>query len=257
MLRSSAFTAALLLLTPCLFADKVIMKDGKIYEGRVIGESDDSVLITDSARTLKPRFLPLKEVMSIVKDQREEEKMNEDHSRFASAQLGTHLTAYSSHEFSFRPTAGIAAAGAFRVFPPLEIAAELMYTPELTHGELAITDGTTTRGYDSFYAWEGGFMARVFPFFKKLNWRMEPYLTTGYRWIRLTPKASGDSLTGGSIVGGAGVLIPWKKPLYWDVRFLYAHTDFQTVHFLTNKGRLSGVTMNTYGVTAALSWRFL
>nr|AGC09661.1 putative ABC transporter domain protein [uncultured bacterium] len=137
----------------------------------------------------------------------------------------------------------------------IEIGGDLVLTPELSGGDLTISNGADSRRYQSFYAFEGGFTAKGFPFYKK-KWRWEPYLTTGYRWIRLVPKASGDSLRGGAILGGLGVLIPWWKPLYWDLRFQVQHANFKTIQFLGDQGELSGVGLNSYVLMAGLSWRF-
>ena len=88
-------------------------------------------------------------------------------------------------------------------------------------------------------------------------WRAEPYLTSGYHWSRLTPKDSGDELKGTSVFGGAGLMIPWWKPLYWDFRIAYDHTSYDSIHFLGGDGDLSGVSHNSYVFSAGLSYRFL
>lgn len=238
-------------------ADKVIMKDGKIYVGRVLGESENSVLISNPPRDPKPRVLPLQDVLTVVRETHPEEKMEQDESRFASVAIGTTLSAFSSHEFEFYPAAGLSLGGAFRVFPAMEVGGELGFTPELSHGRLTITDGMTTRGYDRFYAWEGGFLVKLFPFYRRLNWRMEPYIASGFHWVRLVPKASGDALKGNAFQAGGGVLIPWWKPLYWDFRALYQRTNFNSVQFGGGNGDLDGVVLNVFQLHAGLSWRFI
>lgn len=222
-----------------------------------MGESKDSVLISNPPHDPKPRFLSLQDVSTIVRESHPEEKMEMDESRFASLSLGTKISGFSSNEFSFHPGVGLTAGGAFRIWPALEVGGELSFTPELSHGGLVITDGVTTRGYDRFYVWDGGFLVKGYPFYNKLNWRVEPYVTTGFHWVRYVPKASGDSLKGNAFFGGAGVMIPWWKPLYWDFRLCYEQTDFQTVQFLGNNGRLAGVTLHAFSALAGLSWRFL
>jgi hypothetical protein len=143
------------------------------------------------------------------------------------------------------------------VHPALDIGGEFDFVPTLVGGGLTVTDGTNTRGYESFYAYHGGFSAKVFPFYRIKEWRMEPYLTMGYHWNRLIPKGSGDALKGTSILGGAGVLIPWWKPMYWDLRFMYEHTNYDSIKFLTGEGDLSGVSYNSFTLSAGLSYRFL
>ena len=140
--------------------------------------------------------------------------------------------------------------------PALELGGEFDFIPNLS-GKLTVVAGPNSRSYDSFYAYHGGFAAKFFPFFKKTEWRMEPYLTTGYHWNRLVPKDSGDALKGASIFGGAGVMIPWWKPLYWDFRLLYEHTTYDSINFLNGEGDLSGVSQNAYTFSAGLSYRFL
>ena len=57
--------------------------------------------------------------------------------------------------------------------------------------------------------------------------------------------------------GGAGVMIPYWKPLYWDFRFTYAHTNYDSIKFLSGSGDISGVTNDSYSLSAGLSYRFL
>jgi len=141
--------------------------------------------------------------------------------------------------------------------PAIEIGGEFNFIPNLSGNPLTVTDGLNSRAYESFYAYDGGFSAKVFPFFTHPDWRYEPYLITGYHWNRLIPKASGDEFKGKSIFGGAGVMIPWWKPLYWDFRFTYQHTGYDSVQFLSGEGDISGVTHNSYVLSAGLSYRFL
>jgi hypothetical protein len=257
-MRLRVFIPALtLLLAARVFADKIIMKDGKIYQGHIMGETQHSVLISNPPIDPKPRFIDIKDVLTIVRESRPAEKPSAEEGRFASASFGITGQAYSSDTLSFSPAPGFYIGGGFRVHPSLELGGEFDYVPSLSGVDLTVTDGTNTRDYESFYAYHGGFSAKVFPFFRRRDWRMEPYLTTGYHWNRLIPKGSGDELKGTSFFGGAGVMIPWWKPMYWDLRFVYEHTNYDSIKFLTGEGDLSGVSHDSYTLSTGLSYRFL
>jgi hypothetical protein len=276
MVRRFGILIGLITLAGLSWADKIIMRDGKIYQGHIMGETSRSILISNPPLDPKPRFIELADVLTIVRESRPAEKPSLEEGRFASLNLGVSGQAYSSSVFSFSPAPGLYGGAGFRIHPAVELGAEFNFIPHLSSG-LTVTDGQNERGYDSFYAYDGGFSAKFFPFFQRLEWRpdssvsssmgspftrwvsgrMEPYLTTGYHWNRLVPNASGDELKGTSIFGGVGVMIPWWKPLYWDLRFLVQHTTYNSIQFLTGEGDLSGVTHNSYILSAGLSYRFL
>ena len=238
-------------------ADKVIMKDGKIYQGHIMGETQRSLLLSNPPLDPKPRFIELKDIMTIVRESRPEEKPSLEERRFASMSAAVAGSVFSSRTFSFSPAPSLSFGGAFRVHPAAEVGGEFQLTPSLSGPSFSVTDGRTVRGYESFYAYDGGFSAKFFPFFTFNYWRAEPYLMTGFHWSRLVPKASGDALKGKSLLGGAGVMIPWWKPLYWDLRFTYEHTTYDSINFLGGEGDLSGVTLSRYSFTTGLSYRFL
>ena len=240
-----------------VMADKIIMKDGKIYEGHIMGETQRSVLISNPPLDPKPRFVDVKDVLTIVRESRPEEKPSPEEGRFATANFGVTGQVYSSSQFSFSPAPGLYVGGGFRMHPLVEVGGEFEFIPNLSGGSLTVTDGTNTRSYESFYAYHGGFSTKIFPFYRRRDWRMEPYLTSGFHWNRLVPKGSGDELKGKSVFGGGGVMIPWWKPLYWDLRFVYEHTSYDSIKFLAGEGDLSGVTHNSYSLSAGLSYRFL
>jgi hypothetical protein len=239
-------------------ADKIIMKDGKIFEGRIMGETTRSVLISNPPRDPKPRFIELRDVFTIVRESHPSEAPSPEEGRFASVTMGLSGQVYSSNELSLSPAPGVYWGGAFRIFPLLEIGGEFDFIPHLT-GDLAVQDrqALRLREYESFYAYHGGFSVKIFPFSKRRSWRWEPYGIAGYHWNRLVPKASGDSLKGSSLFGGAGVMIPWWKPLYWDLRFLYEATQYDSIEYLGREGDLSGVAHKSYSFSAGLSYRFL
>jgi hypothetical protein len=248
--------ALLLSASSVSWADKVIMRDGKIYQGHIMGETSRSLLISNPPLDPKPRFLELKDILTIVRESRPAEKPSLEEGRFATASLGISGQVYSSETFSFKPAPGLYFGGGFRIHPALELGGEFNWIPNLS-GALRVQAGPLYRSYESFYAYHGGFSGKIFPFFKYRDWRWEPYLTSGYHWNRLVPKASGDALKGASVFGGAGVMIPWWKPLYWDFRFVYEHTSYDSIKFLTGEGDISGVTHNSFTLSAGLSYRFL
>jgi hypothetical protein len=258
MRRRFVIFVALLCLSPLAHADKVIMKDGKIYYGRIMGESRRALLISNPPLDPKPRFIELRDVMTIVREPHPAEKPSPEEGRFASVSGGILGQVFTSNIFSFSGAPAVYVGGGFRVHPALELGAEMNYTPALS-GSLGVKDtqNQVSRAYQHFYAYQGGFSAKILPFYNFNSWRAEPYLVTGFHWSRLVPKDSGDSLRGTSLFGGLGLLYPWWKPLYWDFRLVYDHTQYDSIHFLGGDGDLSGVTHNTFEMSIGLSYRFL
>ena len=83
MRRFSSIVVALFTMAGSAFADKIIMKDGKIYEGHIMGETQTSVLISNPPRDPKPRFVELRDIMTIVRESRPAEKASLEEGRFA------------------------------------------------------------------------------------------------------------------------------------------------------------------------------
>src|SRR5437879_13362761 len=148
-----------------VMADKIIMKDGKIYEGHIMGETQRSVLISNPPLDPKPRFVDVKDVLTIVRESRPEEKPSPEEGRFATANFGVTGQVYSSSLFSFSPAPGLYVGGGFRMPPLVEVGGEFEFIPNLWGGSLTVTDGTNTRSYESFYAYHGGFSTKIFPFY--------------------------------------------------------------------------------------------
>jgi hypothetical protein len=238
------------------WADKIIMKDGKIYEGHIMGETSRSVLISNPPLDPKPRFIELKDVLTLVRESHKEMRSAES-DRAAVVEIGLAGNVFSSRDMPLDTAPGLHVGGGFRVHPLLELMGNFDWIPALS-GELVITDGTTTRSYESFYAYGGGFSAKVFPFFKRRDWRTEPYVTGGYRWNRLTPKASGDYLKGTTLEGGLGFLRPLRGHWYWGARFLYQYVSYDSVQFILRQGDLnSNIVVHTYSLGTELTYRFL
>src|SRR5258708_17636346 len=84
-------------------ADKIIMKDGKIYQGHIMGETPKSVLISNPPLDPKPRFVDTKDVLTIVRESRPDERPSAEEGRFASVNFGVSGQVFSSPIFSFAP----------------------------------------------------------------------------------------------------------------------------------------------------------
>src|SRR5262249_18141912 len=96
-----ALVIGLLILIPNLSqADKVIMKDGKIYEGRIMGENSRSLLISNMPLDPKPHFIEMKDVLTIVRESHPPETISLDTQRFVSVHAGITGKVYSHKVFS-------------------------------------------------------------------------------------------------------------------------------------------------------------
>lgn len=250
-----AFAGGLVLIASSAEADKVIMKSGKIYEGRIMGETTRSVLISNAPFDPTPHFLPYQDILTIVRDTPVLEPAI-DLQRVLMAEFALTGQVFSPNVLTLHPAAGLHMGGGLRPHPLIEIDAGIDWLPEIS-GHLGITDGTITRGYDHFDAYGGGFALRAYPFYRHKNWRWEPYATAGYQWNRLVMKDSGDYLKGRTWQGGLGVLHPWKWHLYWDLRFLYQRTTYDDVEFLLREGGLSPTIHNPICTfSTGLSYRY-
>src|SRR5438876_934926 len=115
---------ALLFLAPAAWADKIIMKNGKIYQGHIMGETKDAILISNPPIDPKPRFLDTSDGMTIVRESRPAEKASDEAGRFVSANFGLTGQFYSSDTFSFSAEPGFYAGGSFRVHPAIDLGGE-------------------------------------------------------------------------------------------------------------------------------------
>ncbi len=246
--------AGVLLGVASAWADKVIMKSGKIYEGRIMGETSQSVLISNAPMDPTPHFLHYRDVLTVVRDTPAQFSVTDGQRTFmAEASLAGHV--FSPETITLHPAAGLHLAGGLRPHPLVELNATLDWIPTLS-GQLIISDGTTSRGYESLHAYSGGFALRLYPFCRFKAWRWEPYVLGGYQWNRLVLNGSGDFLKGYSWQAGLGTLIPWRWHLYWDARFLYERTLYDRVQFLLREGSLNDSIHNpTYTFSLGLSYR--
>jgi hypothetical protein len=247
------FLACTLLPVGIARADKVIMKDGKVYEGRIMGETTRAVLITNAPLDPTPRFLPLGDVLTIVRE-RHVEVPSPDRDKYATVDAGLQADLLTTSDVGIHTAPGLYARGGFRLHAFVQVEAELVWQPALSGG-FAVTDNTTVRGYEKFSAYHGGFGLRGYPFGRKRG-NTEPYAVIGYAWTRLAPKGTDDYLKGYRIQGGVGVQHRLRGPLFVDARLLYEHTRYESIRFLTGEGtfgsalRHDGITLST-----GFSWR--
>jgi hypothetical protein len=239
-------------------ADKILMKDGKIYDGRIMGETSRTVLIRLSNPDAKPVFLNLSDVQTVIHDRQSPETLSPEAGRFAQLSLLVSGTHFSSRTLGFGWASGLTFEGGFRVHPALELGAGLDLWPALS-GQVAVenTQSQTVRGYQAFYAYSGGFHAKVFPFFKKSLNRFEPYVIGGYHWDRVTPKGSGDYFSGTSWLTGVGVHWRWTPAIAFEARVLYRRSGFDTVKFQSGTGDISGVHQDSVSFGTGVAYRFL
>jgi hypothetical protein len=236
-----------------VYGAKVIMKDGKIYEGKIIAEPDGDVLIR--TRPVEPRatLLPASEILTVVRDPVSHPPV--DPQRYWEAELLASGNVFSSRDISMDPTAGLWLGGGMRLFPVIQLDAGLDWKPAI-NGSVAISNGTTQRDYEHFTSITGGFSGRIFPFYQR-HWKIEPYLLGGYEWSRLTPKGSGDSLSGEGPKLGFGISWPLRRSWFLESRFIYRRIRYDRLDFLGLKSDVSPVVMNdNYSFGAGVAYHF-
>ncbi len=256
--RNSPFLSLIMaiFLISSAFADKIIMKNGKIYQGHIMGEANETILISNPPYDPHPKFVPKKEILTIVRESRQETPTF-DSSRYPEVELLLGGGGASSKSLQLDPSASVQLGGGIRILRWLSLGVMVDFTPILG-GRLALTDGINSRQYESFLSYGGGFNARVFPLCRVRGFPIEPYFFTGYEWTRLIPKESGDFLKGQRYQGGLGFERRISRSLYADVRFVYTHTSYDKIQFLLREGSLnSDIVTHAYALQLGLSYRFL
>ena len=221
-------------------ADKVIMKDGKVYTGHIMGETNRSLLISNPTEA-HPHFVQLQDVLTIVREDHAPPPSTEPQ-RYASVEAGLGGSFFTSRELALSPAPLLHAAGGLRLHPLIEVGADLDWMPAAS-GSLAISDGMHLRGYEHFWGYGGGFWGRIFPFAAK-HWLIEPFVLGGFQWMRLEANGSEDYLKGHLWrlgVGGQRVL---HGGLYGYAQCLYRRTRYDAVKFLSNTGDLQSAIAN-------------
>jgi hypothetical protein len=256
--RTVLFLLAFGALTGAAQADKIIMKNGKIYEGRIMGETARSVLIRPANPDIKPLFINMREVQTIVRESHGPETISPEAGRFAGIELLVTGNSFATRPLDLGWAPGVTLNGGFRIHPALELGVGLNWWPGLS-GDVAVQDTQShnVREYESFYAYSGGFHAKVFPFFNQSLGRLEPYIVGGYHWNRLTPKGSGDYFSGTSWFTGVGVSWRWTRAVALETRVIYQRITFDTLKFQSGEGDLSGVHQQGVSIGTGLAYRFL
>jgi hypothetical protein len=239
------------------WADRVITKDGKTYKGKIMIDTDKAVLIGNPPFDPNSYLIQAEDIDTIVYEEYVPNTPAE-RKRGISGTLHLQSNAYSSKQLSVSPAVGLMLEGGFRFHPLIEIGGGFQWVPSLSaSGDgLLMSDGTASRGYESFWMYTLDFTARLYPFYKKAKWKTEPYLVTGYGWSHLIPKASGDSLSGAGWILGFGALHPLTRNLFLDGRFAYQPLSYDKVKFLGQDANISPeVAEHQYTLSIGLSYR--
>jgi hypothetical protein len=235
-------------------AAKVIMKDGKIIEGKIVAETNGDVLIRTPPVNPMPILLPARAILTIIRDPVPEKPY--DPQRYVSLETLLEGNVFTANNMTLDPGASLRIGGGLRIHPLVEIGGGFIWKPALS-GALAVTDGKTTRGYERFYSYGGGFTAKLFPCYRIRRWTTEPFLIVGYEWTQLVPKASGDGVDGRGLEGGFGVQRPLTKKLFLVAQFLYRGTGLDTIDFQGLRGTLDPeIHVNSYTFSTGLAFHF-
>jgi len=244
---------------PSVMADQVFMKDGTVYKGKIMIDTDKSILIGNPPFDPNSYLLESKDIEKIIY---EEYHPNPPAERKRGLVLETRLGGdfSSSPDLSFSPSAGIYAGAGFRVHPLVEVDGGIAWNPAMHASDgFSVSNGTmttsTTRQYEDFWMYSAVVSAKIFPFYQR-PWKTEPYFTAGYVWSKLIPKDSGDSLKGSGWLIGFGGIRPLTTHLFLEARFQYQSASFDTVSFLGREGNVNPVIdEHTYSLQAGLSYR--
>ena len=218
-------------------ADQVIMKDGTVYKGKILIDTDKAILIGNPPLRSEFSLLKSEDIAKIIY---EEYHPNPPAERKRGLVFETRLDGQvaSSSLLPLSPSPGIYAGGGFRVHPAFEIDGGGEWNPALSASNgFSVSDSTGTNGntrqYQDFFMYTGMVNGRIYPFYEK-KWKTEPYLLAGYSWSNLIPKASGDNLTGSG----------------WQLGFSLAFFDLSQ---LISSWKLDSPT-NRPGSTPSTSW---
>jgi len=238
-----------------LVADQVIMKDGTVYKGKITIDTEKAVLISNPPYDPESYLLETKDIEKII---------YEEYKPLPPAQRKRGLTSelqvggysISSDQIATPITPGLYGGLGFRIHPSLELGGGMEWLMNLSAKDpLSVTNGTVLRRYEDFWMYSGVVMGRIYPFFKK-PWKTEPYLFGGYRFSRLIPKSSGDSLTGSGWLAGVGAIHPLGEHWFLDGRLLYGRSSFGKITYLGQEGSIRPeITQRTFQASLGLSFR--
>lgn len=238
---------------PPLHADKVILKDGTIYEGAIVDETKKDVLIRTYGYDAKLLLLEDREILTVIHER--PKSAPRDPTRYVLIEaLGSGQ--FFADDLALGPAAGLHLGGGVRIHPLVEIDAGFDWTPSLS-GELLVVDKQISRGYQQFLSYRYGFLFKFFPFFTKKNRQTEPYGIVGYQWNRLIPKGSGDTLIGGGWQAGLGLQHRLVKAVFLEVRAIYQGGAYSKINFLGNdRDFQNNIRHNTYTLSTGLSYHW-
>ncbi len=247
-----AVAGVLLCSAQSVHAARVIMKDGKIYEGKIIDDSDGDILIKTSPMDARPRLLPSAHILSVTPDP--PPAKNLDPQRYSTYELLLAANFFAPKNMSLDAAPGLWLGVGLRFHPLVEVGAGLDGKPWM-RGALAVTDGRLMREYDTFLSYGGGFVAKVFPFYQQ-RWKTELFVLGGYGWSRFIPPGSGDALKGSGFLTGVGLRRPLWKQIYAEARLTYSHMQYDRIFFLQRNGSIHPeITPHQIALAGGLSVR--
>jgi hypothetical protein len=255
-IRPLRTVALLVLVLAPAWADQVIMKDGTVYKGKILIDTDKAILIGNPPFDPNSYLLQSEDIEKIIY---EEYHPNPPAERKRGLTFETRLNGNvsSSSELPVGPAPSLYVGMGFRVHPLVELNGGLDWTPSLHASDtFSVSAGTmATRSYQDFWRYSAVFSLRLYPFYRR-KWKTEPYLITGYSWSKEIPKGSGDSLKGSGWHVGFGAIRPVTTHLYLEAGFLYRKTTYDTISFLGQEGAVSPpIGQNDYSLSIGASYR--
>ena len=238
-----------------LLADQVIMKDGTVYKGKILIDTDKAVLIGNPPFDPNSYLLQSEDIEKIIY---EEYHANPPAERKRGLTFETRLNGnvFSSDSLPSGPAPSLYAGLGFRVHPLFELNGGLDWTPAMHASDaFTVTDGTTTRRYEDFWRYHAVFSARFYPFYKQ-KWKTEPYVAAGVSWGRQIPKDSGDTLKGAGWHVGFGAIRPLTTHLFLEARFMFQKFSYDRIEFLGREGTFEpAVDQRVYSFSGGISYR--
>ncbi len=242
-------------------ADKVITKDGKVYTGKILIDTDKAVLIGNPPFDPESTLIQAEDIKTIVYEQYHQDPPAQRR-RGVTLDLHASGNTYSSSVLSLNPAGGLSLDGGFRFHPLIEIGAGIQWVPSVSAsgGDFTVSSstspGASSRSYHSFWQYGLNVSGKLYPFYNKTKWKTEPYVLARYGSNHLIPKASGDSMQGAGWLLGVGAVRPVTTHLFVDGRFIYHHLAYDTVNFMGKEGTFSPeITEHQYALQLGLSYR--
>jgi hypothetical protein len=240
---------------PFAIADQVIMKDGTVYKGKIMIDTDKAILIGNPPFDPNSYLLQSEDIEKVIY---EEYHPNPPAERKRGLIVESRLNGnvVSSDQLSEGAAPSLYAGLGFRVHPLVELNGGVDWTPEIhSKDAFSVSDGTTTRRYEDFWQYSAVFSARIYPFYEK-KWKTEPYLTAGYSWSHQIPKDSGDSLKGSGWHVGFGAIRPITTHLFLESRFVFQKMSYDTIDFLGRSGNIQPtIDHQVYSFSVGASYR--